>query len=318
MNACHAFRQRLLQALTSRDALVPLSWDEHVLCCPACRALVEDEEQLDQLLAAWITPRLDAAARERIVAFVARERELDALLDEHARRDPAAAAPHDLAHRVLAALRRRLAAETARDPLDVVLDEAQLRAPEGLARRVRDGVHARRASARDADLDRLLDLHRVRAPVGLAGRVAAFVKQTRQPAPTIAQASPRSARPVLVRRIAWFAAAAAAALVASVWIGPLRDARPEQVAVPAPGPKERPSDGLAAPQGAGDLVASAPFDDKLVDERLLGQLETLEEIEALLGGDVDLLLSTMDASEEALLDLAPGEETAAAEEPKKG
>lgn len=309
MNACQDFRRRLMQAVLDHEALAPLSWDAHVLGCGECRALIEDEERLDHLLAAWMAPRLDAATRERVVAFVARERELDALLDVHARHDAAARPPRDLARRVVAALRRRLEAEeAAADPLDALLDEPVVRAPAGLARRTGEALRARLAADAEARLDRLLDLDRVEAPAGLAARTVRAVKQTGQPA------APARGRLVLVRGLAWFATAAAAALVAWVWLGRDEQAVPERVAQP----ESRPADGQAAAQGATDLVASAGFDERLVDERLLGQLETLEEIEALLGGDVDLMLSTMDASEEALLDLAPGEETNATEEPKKG
>lgn len=304
MNACHDFRRRLLQAVLDREPLAPVSWDVHVHGCGECRALIEDEERLDHLLAEWMTPRLDAATRERVVAFVARERELDALLDVHARHDAAARAPRDLARRVVAALCRRLEAEAAAaDPLDALLDDAVVHAPAGLARRTNAGLRVRLAAA-DARLDRLLDLDHAQAPGRLAERTLLAVKSTGQIA-----ASTRG-RFVLVRGLAWFATAAAAALVAWTWLGRDEQAVPERVAQPDSRP--------AAAQGASDLVASAGFDERLVDERLLGQLETLEEIEALLGGDVDLMLSTMDASEEALLDLAPGEETNATEEPKKG
>jgi hypothetical protein len=81
------------------------------------------------------------------------------------------------------------------------------------------------------------------------------------------------------------------------------------------------------PSGGSNAVDPVPLVAQLeanpIDERMLQQLELLEDVDALLEGDLDLLLSTMDASEEALLDLAPMDATpsdadASGEAPSKG
>lgn len=302
---CVGFRRRLLRAVLDGEALASLSWDEHLLSCAACRALTESEEQLDQLLAAWPAPRLDAATRERLVGRVAAERALDAVLGRDA-----VEAPRDFAARILAAVRRRLVAEDsprevaarlARDEaLDVVLEREALRAPAGLATRVSAAVRARLA---DEALDALLERDAVRAPVGLARRVQAAL---RAPA-----ASARRPRFALVRV---FVATAAAAVVALAWLSRRDDgARLEPNGAPfAQRTEARPQEGSVAGSN-GPLVADAQ-----VDERLLGDLELLEDVAVLLDGDLELLLSTMDSSDELLLDLEADESPTTTEDPSKG
>ncbi|MEY4773310.1 MAG: hypothetical protein RIT40_345, partial [Planctomycetota bacterium] len=58
MTTCTDFRRRLLQAVLDHQTLTALAWDAHGLACPACRALVDSEEQLNAMLEAWTAPRL--------------------------------------------------------------------------------------------------------------------------------------------------------------------------------------------------------------------------------------------------------------------
>ncbi|MEY2747676.1 MAG: hypothetical protein RL112_2718 [Planctomycetota bacterium] len=318
---CAGFRQRLLHAVLDGEALASLSWDEHLLACADCRALTESEEQLDELLAAWSAPRLDAATRERLVGRVAAERALDAVLARDA-----VDAPRDFAARILAAVRRRLAAEdlpreVAAPPrrgaalddeaLDLVLEREALSAPAGLAGRVAGAVRARLA---DEALDALLERDAVRVPAGLARRVQAAL---RAPATTPTPTPLPRRRFALVRVLV--ATAAAAAVLAVAWLS-RRDegARLEPNVVPlAQRPEARSADGSAsAPNGP---PSNAPLVvDARIDERLLGDLELLEDVAVLLDGDLELLLSTMDSSDEALLDLDADEAPSATEDPSKG
>ena len=358
---CVGFRRRLLLAVLDGEALASLAWDEHLLACATCRALTESEEQLDELLAAWPAPRLDAATRERLVGRVAAERVLDAVLARDA-----VLAPRELAARVLAAVRRRLAADdlatgdfTTGDfttaagapidldaALDAALEPRELQVPAGLAARTAAAVRARLA---DEALDALLDLDRVRAPAGLVGRVQAALLQTspvqtspvqaapspitlvqaatrvpadaprhatratsaadRDVAPRRAQATSRS-RLALVRVLV--STAVAAAILAFVWLAWRDDGFEDRLAPLAQGGDARAVDG-------GSTSPEAPLVvDAQLDERILQDLELLEEVEVLLAGDLELLLSTMDASEEALLDLDADEAPATTEDPSKG
>jgi hypothetical protein len=251
MTTCTDFRRRLLQAVLDHQTLTALAWDAHGLACPACRALVDSEEQLNAMLEAWTAPRLDAATRARIVALVAQERGLDQLLET-----------------------------------DLV------RAPQGMAQRAASAVKARLAEeAAEKALDRLLDLDEVQVPAGLTQGLAARVRAAARP------------RLRLVRYAALVATAAAVLAVLYV--------RRET---------DRPSGGSNA---VDPLPLVAQLEANPIDERMLQQLELLEDVDALLEGDLDLLLSTMDASEEALLDLAPMDATpsdadASGEAPSKG
>jgi hypothetical protein len=368
---CVGFRRRLLLAVLDGEALASLAWDEHLLACATCRALTESEEQLDELLAAWPAPRLDAATRERLVGRVAAERVLDAVLARDA-----VLAPRELAARVLAAVRRRLAADdlatgdfTTGDfttaagapidldaALDAALEPRELQVPAGLAARTAAAVRARLA---DEALDALLDLDRVRAPAGLVGRVQAALLQTSpvqtspvqtspvqtspvQAAPspiTLVQAAtrvpadaprhatratsaadrdvaPRRAQPTSRSRLALVrvlvSTAVAAAILAFVWLAWRDDGFEDRLAPLAQGGDARAVDG-------GSTSPEAPLVvDAQLDERILQDLELLEEVEVLLAGDLELLLSTMDASEEALLDLDADEAPATTEDPSKG
>jgi hypothetical protein len=404
---CVGFRRRLLLAVLDGEALASLAWDEHLLACATCRALTESEEQLDELLAAWPAPRLDAATRERLVGRVAAERVLDAVLAQDV-----VLAPRALAARVLAAVRRRLAADdlatadlatAAGAPidldaaLDAALEPRELQVPAGLAARTAAAVRARLA---DDALDALLDLDRVRAPVGLVGRVQAALLQTspvqtspvqtgpvqtgpvqtgpaqtgpaqtgpvqtgpvqtgpvqtgpvqtgpvraapspitlvqaatrvpadaprhatratsaadRDVAPRRAQATSRS-RLALVRVLV--STAVAAAILAFVWLAWRDDGLEDRLAPLAQGGDARAVDGGSPVDGGSTSSEASLVVDAQLDERILQDLELLEEVEVLLAGDLELLLSTMDASEEALLDLDADEAPATTEDPSKG
>ncbi|MFN9785447.1 MAG: hypothetical protein ACK57N_02605 [Planctomycetia bacterium] len=348
---CAGFRRRLLLAVLDGEALASLAWDEHLLACATCRALTESEEQLDELLAAWPAPRLDAATRERLVGRVAAERVLDAVLAQDV-----VLAPRALAARVLAAVRRRLAADdlatadlatAAGAPidldaaLDAALEPRELQVPAGLAARTAAAVRARLA---DDALDALLDLDRVRAPVGLVGRVQAALLQAAPspaassqaaPSPTTPRApadaprhnpratsaadrdvAPRRAQPTSRPRLALVrvlvSTAMAAAILAFVWLAWRDDGFEDRLAPLAQGGDARAVDGGSTSPDAPLVV------DAQLDERILQDLELLEEVEVLLAGDLELLLSTMDASEEALLDLDADEAPATTEDPSKG
>jgi hypothetical protein len=364
---CVGFRRRLLLAVLDGEALASLAWDEHLLACATCRALTESEEQLDELLAAWPAPRLDAATRERLVGRVAAERVLDAVLAQDV-----VLAPRALAARVLAAVRRRLAADdlatgdfTTGDfttaagapidldaALDAALEPRELQVPAGLAARTAAAVRARLA---DEALDALLDLDRVRAPAGLVGRVQAALLQTSpvqtspvQAAPspiTLVQAAtrvpadaprhatratsaadrdvaPRRAQPTSRSRLALVrvlvSTAVAAAILAFVWLAWRDDGLEDRLAPLAQGGDARAVDGGSPVDGGSTSSEASLVVDAQLDERILQDLELLEEVEVLLAGDLELLLSTMDASEEALLDLDADEAPATTEDPSKG
>lgn len=302
---CARFRGRLMQAVLDADALAPLSWDAHLVSCAACRALIESEEQLDELLAAWPAPRLDAAMRERLVGRVAAERALDAVLA----RDAVEAQP-EFAARILAAVRRRLLAAAAGEGLEARLDALLERhapsSPAGLGTRTAAAVRERLA---DASLDALLERDALHAPVGLAARTRAALRNE----PRVPNAATSRRRLALVRVVG--ATAAAAAVLAIAWLvhrdagGPADQSAPLVVQEAAQRAAER-------SRGASD--AAPVVDAARVDERLLGELELLEEVEVLLDGDLELLLSTMDSSDEALLDLDADEAPTTTESPSKG
>jgi hypothetical protein len=236
--------------------------------------------------------------------------------------------------------------------LDAALEPRELQVPAGLAARTAAAVRARLA---DEALDALLDLDRVRAPAGLVGRVQAALLQTSpvqtspvQAAPspiTLVQAAtrvpadaprhatratsaadrdvaPRRAQPTSRSRLALVrvlvSTAVAAAILAFVWLAWRDDGLEDRLAPLAQGGDARAVDG-GSPVDGGSTSPEAPLVvDAQLDERILQDLELLEEVEVLLAGDLELLLSTMDASEEALLDLDADEAPATTEDPSKG
>lgn len=99
--SCRRFRDRLASALggpqgAPPESLLTLSWHEHLLGCAGCRAVLEAEEALEDLLASLPEPRLPAGVAERVLARLALDRLLDAA--------GGAPAPTGLAARVLAGL----------------------------------------------------------------------------------------------------------------------------------------------------------------------------------------------------------------------
>jgi hypothetical protein len=141
---CRAFRlllERRLAGRPMRERLTDLAWHEHLFACADCRAVLEDEEALESLLASLPEPRLAPAVRQRVLArlrFAREEEWLDRMLDRAASDAP----PANLAFGVLAGLARRRAEER---------------------------------------LDRLLDLDQVEVPAGLAGRTLASLRLARRP-----------------------------------------------------------------------------------------------------------------------------------------
>ncbi|MBK7642694.1 MAG: hypothetical protein IPJ19_06520 [Planctomycetes bacterium] len=186
---CRSFRAALESALESPregEPLESLSWNEHLLGCAECRALLESEEALETLLESLPAPKL----------------------------------PPRLARRVLARLRT---AEHAReDALDRLLERAaQTQAPPGLSRRVLAGLESARAQpaegAAEARLDALLERARaVETPGHLAQRVLAHVAEER--------ALSRKRRPVFARASVRFALAAGLLAAFGLWaIWPARE-----------------------------------------------------------------------------------------------
>ena len=107
---CQDFRELLELALRDPDAkLEPLAWHEHLLSCPKCQALLEEEKALEQLLATLPAPEL----------------------------------PDTLVGKVLA----RLGEERPKSGLDALLELDQLQGPEGLTGRILDELELDRALA---------------------------------------------------------------------------------------------------------------------------------------------------------------------------
>ncbi|MEX1023753.1 MAG: hypothetical protein WD226_01640 [Planctomycetota bacterium] len=239
--ACVVFRERLWDQLTSwLHARVPaeLGWDQHLLGCDACRALLAEEQALDELLA---------------------------LVD-----DRGAALSVGLAQRVLA----RLDA-ARRSPLDRLLHTAVVPAPPAaLGARVLAGLVA----ARDAErLERLLD--RVDAPAppdGLERRVLAALAAPRS---RFAEPAPDRAGRLLPMHRSILAAAALLLFALLAWRTIFTGA-------------ERPVEEVATL--ADESAESVP------DELLLA-LDVLERWDEVTGDDLDVLLASLDVTDEALL-----------------
>jgi len=273
--ACRAFRSRLEALLIGSSEpfeLTALGWHEHLYGCDDCRELLQAEEALEVLLTGLPDPVLPRDLAERLLRRLApaRARGLDALL-ELDRAD----APPDLAGRMLAGLQplRRLDRARAEARLDSLLDAVPApTAPPGLSRSVLRGLEPhRRTSGAPSELP------------------------TSRPRPL---RPVRSGRPLPRVRAAGPALLAAAAVVLAVagayvwWPSP-----PEQrlgaeqegpvAALPAP-----------VPDAAGDPTAE---ELALPDAELLASLDLLEDWELLNGDDVDLLLATLGAPDELLL-----------------
>ncbi|MEE8469229.1 MAG: hypothetical protein V3T22_12285 [Planctomycetota bacterium] len=143
---CREFRTRLAALLDRAPdpaRLTELSWQQHLLGCDACRALLVEEEALEALLASLPEPQL----------------------------------PPELAARVIARLRDR--SERRGQTLDDLLALDDVGVPPGLADRVRAVVREGRAAE---PLERLLELPPApEVPAGLAARVLAALQTERVP-----------------------------------------------------------------------------------------------------------------------------------------
>jgi len=155
-DSCLDFRARLASALSAQPspATTELAWHEHLLFCSDCRALLDAEEALDDLLRSLPRPSLPPALARRVLVRlqpVRDELELDRLLDG------------------------ALAAESG----------GEVSAPPGLAGAVLKGLsgareQARREQREEAALDALLArVPPPQTPVGLAARMLASLADER-------------------------------------------------------------------------------------------------------------------------------------------
>lgn len=123
MNACDQFRNRLASLLAGRASSASfgeLAWHEHLLGCAACRALVETEEALDELLASLPQPQLPPELAQRLLARLEPVRG-DVTLDSLLERGDEVAVPGALASRMLAKLDSARAAQRESARLDALL-----------------------------------------------------------------------------------------------------------------------------------------------------------------------------------------------------
>lgn len=216
-------------------------------------------------------------------ALLEAEEALETLLDSL----PEPQLPPSLARRVLRRLRE---AERGREAaLDRLLElDESAQAPRGLAQRVLHGLAAERGrSARTAEerLDELLERAReVHVPAGLAGRVLSGVAEER----ALAR---RRARPFLARPRGFLLAAALLLAALALWM-----------LLPARGRQPQPSGIVQGPEA---------------DTRLIQDFDVLEEWDLLHQNDLDLLLSTLPATDQLLLEMGSEENAAAPEKTEK-
>ncbi len=145
---CREFRDRLERALRGRPEQAEtqaLVWHEHLLGCASCRALLETEEALEELLASLPAPRLPDHLATRVLACLVAHRAggadnhterasngLDRLLDL----DRAPATPPNLAPRILAGLSSARTSQPGDECLDALLDRVPApEVPAGLSAR---------------------------------------------------------------------------------------------------------------------------------------------------------------------------------------
>ena len=320
MNAeCGTFRDHLAAHLRGRASLTELSWHEHLLACQDCRDLLEAEEALEVLLESLPQPRLPAHLAERVLARL-----------EEAR-------------------------TSARDSLDRLLELSTVdAAPPDLARRIGAGIERKHITS-ELELDRLLD--RVPAPTvpeRLARDTLAALAARRGPRPLAVTRGTRAQGPS-ARWAPLAVAAAALALVASLWLrsgagsgetgeppafvrdrenapsvarrdepAPEGDAlSPEAVPLPpalAPQIPEPESVAVAQePPVAGPPPQAPPqAPEEGVDEELLASLDVLEVWSLLNDDELDVLLSSLELWDEALLELEAEAREASPQERKNG
>lgn len=274
MKACVEFRARLARLLTGQAAApdwAELAWHEHLHGCGECRALLEAEEALEQLLETLPEPRLPRDLCERVLDRLATERvgsDLDRLLELSEVKPPL-----DLADNVLRGLRTPRRVEREERALDRLLDRVpEPAAPQGLADRLLDGLEQHR--------ERRTSLRPVEA--------AAFAGH--EPAPS-AEGTP------ILR---W---AAAAAIVATLGLGLWRLVRPTVA-------DDARSMEVARLDPQVEQVAIEPGTDeasnleRLVEEppaELLASLDLLESWDVLMDEDVDLDMASLDTLDELVL-----------------
>ncbi len=204
-----------------------------------------------------------------------------------------------LAPAVRARVLARLRSAREDDRLDRLLDvAADARAPAGLAANVLAALAEQRgapAALGEVELDRLLDLDVVATPLGLGQRTLRALKTER--------AIPHPTRPrfTLVRALAF--TAAAAALVALVWI-----VRPDRTPIPA-GPVEVVGEPKRTPNVVREDATRVVREDATqvsqkstpVSDEVLSVLDVLENWDILVANDGDSLLSSLPTADEALL-----------------
>ena len=176
MNSCREFRDNLelaLRGLPQPARLVPLSWDEHLLGCQACRDLLDAEQALEMLLASLPEPKLPAELVSRVLDRLKRERapvkalNLDELLDGA----PDPVMPKDLAARILKGVAPARGSSLNDSELDLLLDKLpEPSAPAGLTASILAGLDEER---RPQPL-RLLRGPRLWLPLAAAGLIAAL------------------------------------------------------------------------------------------------------------------------------------------------
>ncbi|MCC6405761.1 MAG: hypothetical protein IT453_01250 [Planctomycetes bacterium] len=223
--------------------------------------------ELDTL--GWHEHLLSCVECRRVLAA---EEALELLLDSL----PEPKLPHELAVRVLARLKLR----PSRDGLDALLERADPAvASPTLARRVLAGLAAERA---EIALDRLLE------------RVPAPEVPTELAARTLSKlALARRRRTALSGPRVWLTVAAAAVIVLGgawslrAWLRDATPVEPQPIVENAP-PEQAPRvESLAVPS-----------------DELLASLSVLESWELLNSDNIDVMLSSLDASDELLLELS--------------
>lgn len=255
MNACRDFRTRLASLLSGRASSASfgeLAWHEHLLGCADCRALVETEQALEELLASLPQPQLPPELAQRLLARLEPARG-DVALDLLLERGDAVAVPGALASRMLAKLDSARAAQREQVRLDALL--ARLPEPQ--------------------------------VPADLSRRTLARLALARRPL----LATPRSAtpRPAAPRRLA-LAAAALVTLALGAWLlgrDPGQDgasdidlAQGPAPRVPEVAPRERVLDEPPA-----DLLASLDLLESwelVVDDSVEADVLALDGFDALL------------------------------------
>lgn len=312
--ACRSFRALLESKLAGRPdpgSLRSLSWHEHLLGCAACRALLEDEEALEGLLATLPEPRLPPEIKRRVLVALARSRAVDAELDRLLDLDPGSLAPTTLASDVLARLahergkhtsdagRRRTGAAASMP--NVGAEAADAMSTVGADATASVGSNATTSVGADA-LDTLLDrAGAVHVPAGLDARVLRGLRADRAPR-----------RRVVLRKVWAYAAAAGLVAALTAWaVWPRAEVAPLVVDSPPRGSGD--ADGSRA--GSNDPTATtrpAPTagpDTELAlvpDPQMLAAFDALENWELLNNERLDVTLSTLSPADEAVIEFEEG------------